>query len=321
MIEKDNTITGSYSESGIRHILVLIILFCVTVTVIFIVVLPMLEQLFYSFLNGRVYNDGTEVAMSLDAKEPKNATSYLTSWAVDIYLKTPSETRYWFNPLLSMLMPVAFISGIISLCLTMLLPANIGYLRLKFERELAGIIERITFINYGLTTDENKQDVIELLYSINVRQLNEYSQDWNIPLGELQALWYALQWRRSSQISKIININDAIRFYMYSHFTVKYANTVLGLVYIGAAVLIIIVGLRGLKFIPPTQPSLVLFALGLEFTLLMAYALTLMYSKQDEEGESEKRLKRAKLLSESGEFGGQKEVENLIKMFLKNRKN
>jgi hypothetical protein len=51
----------------------------------------------------------------------------------------------------------------------------------------------------------------------------------------------------------------------------------------GAAVLIIVIGIRGLKFLPATDPSVVLGALGLEFMLLVTYAVVLMYGRTDED--------------------------------------
>jgi hypothetical protein len=85
----------------------------------------------------------------------------------------------------------------------------------------------------------------------------------------------------------------------------------------GAAVLIIIIGLRGLKFIPPTQPSLVLFALGLEFSLLIIYAITLMYSKQDEEKEIEPIYAHSQNNYLNTDFGSARDIERLLRVFIK----
>jgi hypothetical protein len=69
---------------------------------------------------------------------------------------------------------------------------------------------------------------------------------------------------------------------MREYFTDRYSNAILGLVYIGAAILIIVIGIRGLKFLPATDPSVVLGALGLEFMLLITYAVVLMYGRTEE---------------------------------------
>jgi arginine exporter protein ArgO len=96
----------------------------------------------------------------------------------------------------------------------------------------------------------------------------------------------------------------------------------LGLVYIGAAVLIIIIGMRGLKFIPSTQPSLVFFALGLEFSVLLTYAFSVMYSRSDNETEQDKNKENNHsgnyILSD--EFGNSKEIENLLRAYIRSPK-
>ncbi len=73
-----------------------------------------------------------------------------------------------------------------------------------------------------------------------------------------------------------------ISTYMKFHFVEHYANTVQGLAYAGAAFLIIVVGVRGLKFIPAVKPSPILFALGVEFSMLCLLALSLLYTEEEE---------------------------------------
>jgi len=112
-----------------------------------------------------------------------------------------------------------------------------------------------------------------------------------------------------------------LKFYLRFYFTDKYSNVVLGLVYIGAAVLIIIIGMRGLKFIPSTQPSLVFFALGLEFSVLLTYAFTVIYSRSDNEQNNQSSTKNNDVVPMlSSEFGNSKEVENLLRAFLRENK-
>jgi hypothetical protein len=75
---------------------------------------------------------------------------------------------------------------------------------------------------------------------------------------------------------------SGIATYMKFHFAEHYANTVQGLAYAGAAFLIIMIGIRGLKFIPAEQPSPILMALGVEFSLLSLLALSLLYTEEEE---------------------------------------
>jgi len=70
--------------------------------------------------------------------------------------------------------------------------------------------------------------------------------------------------------------------YMKFHFVEEYANKVQGGAYAGAAFLIIVIGVRGLKFIPAAKPSPILFALGIEFTLLSLLAISLMFTEEEE---------------------------------------
>ncbi len=66
--------------------------------------------------------------------------------------------------------------------------------------------------------------------------------------------------------------------YMRFHFTEEYTNVVTGMAYGGAAFLIFVVGVRGLKFIPANKPSFVIFALGVEFTMLVLLAVTMIFT-------------------------------------------
>lgn len=77
-------------------------------------------------------------------------------------------------------------------------------------------------------------------------------------------------------------IFPGLRLYMAHHFTEKYSNNVTGLAYFGAAILIVIIGIRGLKFIPGTRPSLILAAISLEGTLLALLAFGLVYTGAEE---------------------------------------
>ena len=52
--------------------------------------------------------------------------------------------------------------------------------------------------------------------------------------------------------------------------------------YGGAAFLIVAIGIRGLKFIPPQKPSFILLAIFLEFTMLLLLAITLFYTEEEE---------------------------------------
>lgn len=75
---------------------------------------------------------------------------------------------------------------------------------------------------------------------------------------------------------------NGLGMYMKYHFVEEYANKVQGGAYFGAAFLIIVIGVRGLKFIPAERPSPILFALGIEFSLLALLAITMVYTEDEE---------------------------------------
>ena len=269
-----------------------------------------------------IYNNGAPVPYSIEDKSDKNRkeTNKLYNWAVDLYVGTPSETRYWFNPILSVFMPVCIFGILISVILTSLLPQKLGLMKQKIEREISNTIDKIQYAKFGYYNEKEQRELIQQLINSDIRDLHDLTEEYKMNLEDLKVLYKALKWRTEKLRYKFFHINDGIRMYMRFYFTVQYSNGILGLVYIGAAVLIIIIGLRGIKFIPPTQPSLVLFALGLEFTMLIVYAFTLMYSRPEDETELESSVKKSESVSLSDDLGSSKEVEKLLRVFIKTSK-
>jgi hypothetical protein len=96
-------------------------------------------------------------------------------------------------------------------------------------------------------------------------------------MTEIENLKAAQDWQKARW-----KIMPALRLYMAHHFTERYANNVTGFAYGGAAILIIVVGIRGLKFIPAARPSVMLWAILLEFTLLALMAVSLFYTEEEE---------------------------------------
>jgi len=87
----------------------------------------------------------------------------------------------------------------------------------------------------------------------------------------------ALEWR-----SNHFKMGKGFKLYMAHHFTEQFSNNVTGMAYGGAAVLIVGVGIRGLKFIPADRPSVILFVIFLEFTMLVLLAVTMFYTENEE---------------------------------------
>jgi hypothetical protein len=86
------------------------------------------------------------------------------------------------------------------------------------------------------------------------------------------------------------HIFAGVRLYMGEYFAPNCSNNVQGLAYAGAGLMIVVIGLRGLRFIPASRPSLIVASISLECALLFALGLTLYF--QREEGSSAESLKR-----------------------------
>lgn len=325
---KDVKIRTSYFELS-KHSLVQFLTFgLVAIATGFVlqsyVIMPSLQTFFENFLHAKVIKDGTPVMYKVSGlnRTEKTMTDELFHWAISLDEDTSArnhgnlEAEYIFNPVISLLPVVFAVSLGMAGFLTTLLPQKIGLLRQKIEREIVNSLDKIARAIYGEHTDAELKEIIESLTTSDVRELHDYAEGIGMPYTDLEALQRAVVWREQSALMQIIKAHDGIKFYMRQYFTVQYSNAVLGLVYIGAAVLIIIIGIRGLKFIPPSEPSVILFALGLEFVLLIAYAVTLLYSKQEDLGDDELLTNGSgEMLSGSTGIQGGEDAENLLRAF------
>lgn len=207
MVPEKRTYFELVEHNKIQVVIYFFILF-LGVLLSFMVFLPSMEYIFEKFLNGVVYNGGEKVEYLIDYGEDLRETSYIFSWAVDIYKDTPQEARYWFNPFVSMFIP-SFIVGVgLSVFLTVLLPPSIGFIRQKIDREIAIIIDRICINKYGYYGNDERTDVIIDIKNANLSELHDYVEFWNINFEDLKILQRALVWADSALIYKIIHIND-----------------------------------------------------------------------------------------------------------------
>lgn len=235
------------------------------------IILPVLELFFGQFLDATIVYNGTE------------ETSYFLRWIITIASPdNSSEAVYRLNPLLAFVPFIITFGFSFAFYVTAVLPASIGFVRQKIHREIVNSLDKIARIIYHEHVEQEHVEVEQNLMEMDMRHLHELAELHNIPFHELETLRKALIWRRLTRFGQTMRINHAIRLYMRNYFTVEYGNPMLGIVYIGAAMLIIVIGLRGLKFIPASEPSIVIFALGLEFVLLITYALTVIYSRDEE---------------------------------------
>jgi hypothetical protein len=273
------------------------------------------------YLEGQVTNNGKMTAINKDRKELKTQTDYYTRWEIIIYKGSEQEASYWFNPILSLFMPITLFSFLLSLMLSSILPIKIGLMRHKIEREIFNTIDGLHLKVNKHYSEDNNTSIEQMILKADTLGILNLADDWDISAEDLRYIQTALKWKNGNSLHRIVNTWKALKFYLRFYFTDKYSNVVLGLVYIGAAVLIIIIGMRGLKFIPSTQPSLVFFALGLEFSVLLTYAFTVIYSRSDNEQNTQTSTKNNDVVPMlSSEFGNSKEVENLLRAFLRENK-
>lgn len=129
-------------------------------------------------------------------------------------------------------------------------------------------------IKFSNMFDENT-DIVEFRNEVLYLRIKEFFSDF--VMKEIIDTKEAQSYSRNR-----LKFLRGLRLYMSHHFTEKYSNNVTGLAYFGAAILIIIIGVRGLKFIPPTRPSLILGAIFLEGSMLGLLAFTLIYTEEEE---------------------------------------
>ncbi len=248
--------------------------------------------------------------------------SRYTNWEVILEQEGGGETHYFFNPLLSFLPFIVLVGFAIAFFVTTLLPPKIGFMRQKIRREVINMLDRVVRV-LGLHHQDNAHTALEQqLLQMDLRSLHAFAVHNGMPFNDLEDLQKALRWEHQPVWKKVLRINDAIRLYMRSYFTVEYGNQMLGFVYIGAAVLIILIGLRGLKFIPPTKPSVIIFALFLEFVLLLLYAITVIYTRSEDEerswGTTPEPSRNAAQLPESETEQMRAQARQLLETFLLN---
>lgn len=121
----------------------------------------------------------------------------------------------------------------------------------------------------------NDIDIVYFRNALIYNRMKEFFSDF--VLVEIEDLKNGLLWQRNQ-----LHFLKGFRLFMSHHFCEKYQNLTTGLAYAGAALLIVSVGIRGIKFIPPTKPSLMLLAISVEFTMLLLLAITLIYTESEE---------------------------------------
>ncbi len=267
--------------------------FLCTAVLFFFVAVPLMEGFFKSFLRNATIRDGTTVSYHISEKRADDTvtTGLMSTWGLvderDITKprgpNSPLPADYVFRPLLAFTPLVAVGGFVLAALITCFLPG--GYVRQKIQREIQTMLDHLSVAQYGEHTPDEIKQLTRDIASADLRRLHDLADGYHVPYADLELLQGAIHWRDAQGLTQWTKTHDAIKFYMREYFTERYSNTVLGLVYMGAAVLIIVIGIRGLKFLPSTDPSIVLGALGLEFMLLITYALVMIYGKPEDSGQ------------------------------------
>ena len=122
---------------------------------------------------------------------------------------------------------------------------------------------------------DDNMDIVKFRNEVVYGRIKEFFSGFVVK--EIKDTKDGYRWRRNQLL-----MMDGFRLYMTHHFTEKYSNFVTGLAYGGAALLIVAVGIRGLKFIPAQRPSWILLAISLEFSMLALLAITLIITEEEE---------------------------------------
>lgn len=291
------------SEHSPAQMMVFVVLSVLCAGMLFtMVAVPTVESFFTTFLRSEVVRDGSSVnyRISENREDEVVVTSPYTRWALvdpgaqklmpgatpqlDASGKpTLRHAEYVFSPVIAFA-PLVIVGGfVLGALLTTILGGAAGLVRQKLEREILTALDRLAMAQYGEHTQQEITGLAREIVSANLRTLHDLADRFAMPFSQLELLRNAIRWRDSAGAIRLWRTHDAVKFYMREYFTNRYSNAILGLVYMGAAVLIIVIGIRGLKFLPATDPSVVLGALGLEFMLLITYAIVLMYGRTDED--------------------------------------
>lgn len=282
-MSKEKTDYFVLAEATLLQKIILTIVVIAGIVLFYAIVIPGIKYFVVSTLNGAVHCESNElVPYSLEKTKIERRTDPLLVWAVDLYLNTPTAARFWFQPIFSMSMIAILFGLIVGVYITTFLPLPLGYFKQKIEREIINSLDKIHFKKYFTHIDEyTRHELMREIENADLRGLHRLSSEYDVLVDELIILQDAIQWRNSTILYQAIHFLKGIKIYLRNHFTDKYSNTILGFVYFGAAILIVIIGLRGLKFIPVSEPSLIFFSLGLEFSILITYASTLFFAKPE----------------------------------------
>lgn len=306
-----STNTEKYRGSFVQWIVFLAILAAGTYAFQTYAIAPTFQRLMVSLFappemrghqSDHMVEDPNEFILDMtDQPRSIDEDGYLKSereWIV--FAEKLGEEPIIIDPILTFIIFSLGFGFILAVLITAMLPRAVGLISNKIERTIHHTISTID----EQTGDKVSREEIERVTAANSKDdLSPIEKEFGpVIVNEIEDVRAANQWKRNRLL-----VFRGLRLYMTRHFAEKYSNNVQGFAYGGAAFLIVIIGIRGLKFIPPTQPSVLLFAISLEFMMLLLLAVTLFYT--EEEQRMDKLIRN---LEESSE--GQKyELINLVR--------
>jgi hypothetical protein len=187
------------------------------------------------------------------------------------------QTLYFVNPYIAFSPLFLFISALASFMMSLFLPGKSalswihGHLLRSYEQIESSL--RKQFESHDLAFDP--------LLGLSSREREDSIRRSTLPeivISEMEDFVDAFRWIHGHATNPMIPLKFLFRY----RISAKYSNLIQGFVAGGAAVLIFIIGLRGLKLIPAEEPSLILMALSLEFILLVVLMFSFAGSAQEE---------------------------------------
>lgn len=182
-------------------------------------------------------------------------------------------TLYYIRPWVAFGPIILFLAVIVAFLASLFIPGSLIHEKLKREKiRLRAQIEKQC---------QAHQQNFDALLAMETEEREEAIRLSSLPevtAVEMDDLRGIQEWFRRVRLNPFL----PIRFFFRYRISQTYGNVIQGFVSGGAAILIFVIGLRGLKIIPAEEPSIILMALSIEFILLLVLMLTFMGSMQEE---------------------------------------
>lgn len=187
------------------------------------------------------------------------------------------QTLYFINPYIAFFPLHIFIAALLAFFLSMFIPVQgeIAWMRGKLYREIDHIL---SLLRKQFDAHSVDFEAMLLLPRQKREELMRFTTLPEVVIFEVEDYIAVKDWVDR----KTHNPFTPLKFYFRYRISASYGNFIQGLVSGGAAILIFVIGLRGLKLIPAEEPSLILMALSIEFILLIILMITFAGSAQEE---------------------------------------